>query len=256
MEVVRACGAVTIVALIIIHPALAASNEISAPNKIPRFYDFRTPIIKPSEHGNYNFTVKNRYDKKMENITIVIEIYMYATLDESKMIDKISHAPIIKEGNKQSYTTYKFDMPPNGTRVIGITIVTDKNTPQGTYFVRHSIEFEINGIKYIMKSRGFFSSDEWSAATTNPGNGSYGGINLTLLGVDGIVPDSSFSVKEPPPVWPLVLLVALAVFFGVLSFIFYAVEEEKGYSKIKKCFYYFSGKLKKAWRLKQKKLRK
>jgi hypothetical protein len=70
-----------------------------------------------------------------------------------------------------------------------------------------------------------------------------GGINITYLGVDGILVDTSFSVKKPMPMWPLALLIGLTILFLALAVVFYLVEEEKGHNKLKKVFYPKAGKV-------------
>jgi len=118
------------------------------------------------------------------------------------------------------------------------------------------MQFDYNGTHLLMKSRGYFTNKAWDNATTNVnGSRAVGGINLTMLAVDGILPDSSFSVKEPIPMWPLALLIGLTIFFGAMALMFYLVEE-KGHPKLKERFYKGSGKLKQARRLTEQELRK
>lgn len=236
-------------------PALSDEN-VSAPNKIPDLSNFRTPQIVPGESGSYEFTVRNRYNGTLLNASLTIEIYKWATLEEAKDIDKISNPPEIVEGLRQGYTAPTFHLAPNATFRIKITISTSKSTPQGTYFVRQMMQFDYNGTHLLMKSRGYFTGKEWDGATTNV-NGSrvVGGINLTMLGVDGILPDSSFSVKEPIPLWPLALLIGITILFGALALVFYLMEE-KGHPLLKKRFYKGAGKLKQARRLTKQELRK
>jgi len=237
-------------------PLCEGAENVSAPNKIPDLSSFKTPQIVPGSSGSYQFTVRNRYNGTLENASLTIEIYKWATLEEAKDITGISNPPEIPQGTAQGYTAPFFSLRPNETISIGITISTSKDTPQGTYFVRQMIQFAYNGMHLLMKSRGYFTNRLWENATTNVnGSQSVGGINLTMLGVDGILPDSSFSVKEPIPLWPLGLLIGLTVFFGVLALVFYMMEE-KGHPLLKKRFYKGAGKLKQAGRLTEQELRK
>jgi len=240
----------------VLFPCGEAAESVSAPNKIPDLSDFRTPQIVPGSSGTYQFTVRNRYNGTLENATLTIEIYKWATLEEAKDIVNISNPPEIPQGSAQGYTAPVFSLRPNETISIGISVSTQKETPQGTYFVRHMMQFSYGGVHLLMRSRGHFSNRLWEDATTNVnGSHSVGGINLTLLGVDGILPDSSFGVKEPIPLWPLALLIGLTVFFGALALVFYLIEE-KGHPSLKKRFYEGSGKLKQARRLTEQELRK
>jgi hypothetical protein len=251
----KAPAAVLLLVAVMAMPALADEN-LSAPNRIPDLSDFRTPQIVPGSSGTYEFSVRNRYNGTIENATLTVEIYKWATLEEAKDIGKVSSPPEMAEGVRQGYTAPAFSLGPNQTATFKMTVSTAKTTPQGTYFVRQRMDFDYNGIRLLMKSRGHFTDRQWDNATTNPnGTRAVGGINLTALAVDGILPDSSFSVKEPIPMWPLAVLVVLTVLFAALAVVFYLVEE-KGHPKLKERFYKGSGKLKQARRLSEQELRK
>jgi hypothetical protein len=251
----KAPAAAFLLVLLVAMPAAAGEN-LSAPNKIPDLSDFKTPQIVPGSSGGYQFTVRNRYNGTLDNASLTIEIYKWATLEDAKDIGKVSDPPQVSEGVGHGYTAPAFSLGPNQTNTVRITIGTSKSTPQGTYFVRQMMQFDYNGTHLLMKSRGYFTSRGWDNATTNAnGTRAVGGINLTMLAVDGILPDSSFSVKEPIPMWPLALLIGLTIFFGALALIFYLVEE-KGHPKLKERFYKGSGKLKQARRLTEQELRK
>ena len=248
--------AAAIVLLLLTSMPVAALEDLSAPNKIPDLSGFHTPQIVPGSSGSYGFTVRNRYNGTLVNASLTIEIYKWATLEDAKDIGNISDPPRISEGRGQSYTAAIFSLGPNQTASFKISIGTGKQTPQGTYFVKQMMNFSYNGSRLLMKSRGFFSGKEWDNATTDTnGSRAVGGINLTMLGVDGILPDSSFSVKEPIPMWPLAILIGLTVLFGALALVFYLMEE-KGHPLLKKRFYEGAGKLKQARRLTKQELRK
>jgi hypothetical protein len=113
---------------------------------------------------------------------------------------------------------------------------------QASYFVRFWLEFNgtVNGnaTRFRMASRGFFTDDQWARAT-NATNTSpctppscRGNVNFTILGVDGILPDSAFGVKEPIPRWPFYLLIALAGFFLLFAFLFWVGENPGTYPRV------------------------
>ena len=130
----------------------------------------------------------------------------------------------------------------NTTIFLEFNIVTKENTKEGTYFVRFAMDFEYNGTARSMQSRGHWNMELWEEATTNVTEGSPGNINLEVLGVDGIVPDSSFGVKKPIPKWPLYALITLTIVFAGLSVIFY-LEEEGNYPELNKWLQKQRGKL-------------
>ena len=130
----------------------------------------------------------------------------------------------------------------NETILLEFEIVSKEDTKEGTYFVRFSINFDYNSTSRIMQSRGHWSMEQWENATTNVTEGSPGNINLDVLGVDGIIPDSSFGVKKPIPQWPLYVLITLTIIFAGLSVIFY-LEEEGSYPELNKWLQKQRGKL-------------
>lgn len=205
---------------------------ISSPSNIPLFDSYKTPTIQPGNKGTLSFTITNRYENAMTNITLTIEIYKWATLEEAKTINKIKHPPVIRSvniANARINTTsveMHINMLPAGDNIsISIHIKTLPDTPEGVYFVRTMLVFNCKNITNItMKSVGYFPRDLWDQATSEPGS-----LNLTLLNVSGIVPDTSFSVKDPHPLWQtvaLATLITLIIVFLALAVIFYMIEEQ------------------------------
>jgi hypothetical protein len=198
-------------------------KEVSLPNKVPDFGDFSTPVIRPGETGEYGFTVTNRYDRPMVNVMLTIEFYMWATIEDSKPIKRIQGtAPKIVGEGSPGTTVDLGDIPVGGSEDIEIEITTSDDTDKGTYFVRHSIVFtygdEPNASRFRMDSRGYFTFEQWEGFD-------YTNLHYQLNGTAGIVPDSSFSVKDPVPLWPLATLITLCVLFGALAVVFYLAEE-------------------------------
>jgi hypothetical protein len=239
---------VFLVSLLLLSGSVGAQTveDISAPNKVPDMSYFKTrpDTIEPGASGKLNFTLTNRYEDAMENATLVVDIYKWATIDEAKEIKKIDRAPTFKEGQAQRYEISQGTMQPGVGYNMVITIQTKDDTPEGTYFVRTMMDFDYHGANRVMRSRGHFTNAQWEAATDEINlNQSVGGINITLLGVDGILVDTSFSVKKPMPMWPLAVLIGLTVLFAALAVVFYLVEEEKGHTKLKKAFFPQAGKV-------------
>jgi hypothetical protein len=223
-----------------------SKEDISAPNKVPDMSFFRTSpdTIEPGKDGKLNFTLTDRYNDPMKNITLTIEVYKWATIEEANNITNIHHPPTIKEGQAQKYELVMGQLSAGVGNNIQMTLQTSTDTPEGTYFVRTMMVFSYKNVNYTMKSRGYFSNVQWEAATDQVNlNQSVGGINITYLGVSGILVDTSFSVKKPMPMWPLALLIGLTVLFAVAAVILYLVEEEKGNIRLKKVFFPQAGKV-------------
>jgi hypothetical protein len=254
-----------IIAVVIFSLPLAQSEidmYISNPGKIPDFHNFSTPQLEPGQNGEFSLDILNRYNESLEEITIFAEIYHRADIDESESLDSIpsSERPyiqntiwssnIIEEDNQLKTTdlkiaTFEIDtIQSNETINLEFEIITNEDTKEGTYFVRFEMDFIHNGTERQMQSRGHWSMSEWEDATnkSNVPPGSPGNINLTILDVDGIIPDSSFGVKKPIPKWPLYGLISLTILFASLSVIFY-LEEEGNYPELNKWLQKQRGKL-------------
>jgi hypothetical protein len=110
----------------------------------------------------------------------------------------------------------------------------------------------------VMKSPGYFSEDVWNEATREPTSADLpyyrGEINITYLQaasgqVDGIIPDSSFALKEPIPMWPFYLLIALMVLSAFLALMFYLEENPGKWPWMEARWLGFRGRLAQTFRL-------
>jgi len=254
-----------IIAVVILSLPLAQSEidtYISNPGNIPDFHNFNTPQLEPGQSGDFSLEILNRYNESLEEIIIVAEIYHRADIDESESLETISRSerPYIQntiwtsnlfdeenilESVDTKEASFEIDLiQSNETITLEFEIKTNDDTKEGTYFVRFDMNFMHNGTERQMQSRGHWSMDVWEDATnrSNISPDSPGNINLTILDVDGIIPDSSFGVKKPIPKWPLYGLISLTIIFAGLSVVFY-LEEEGNYPELNKWLQKQRGKL-------------
>ncbi|MCK4456889.1 MAG: hypothetical protein KAW39_04035 [Thermoplasmata archaeon] len=244
----RLQAVVLLLSLILLLPYAAAADDPTRVDRVNKLMsNFSTPQLAPGESGTFAFDVVNTNENNMTNISLTMSIYMFATAEETKDVDDNWSTPLIRNTQEQRYTFPPFDLngtlAENNTERLSVTIDTSVHTvrggvfDQGTYFVRFRMEFdyvnESGPGSYLMASRGYFTDQMWEDATndTNVANcdpaDRKGDICLTYLGVDGIIPDSSFGVKEPMPMWPFYTFVVLAGFFLFLALMFH-LEENPG----------------------------
>ena len=182
--------------------------------------NFHTPTINPGESGKLSFTVENNYDAEMKNVFLTVEIYKYATEETLKNMNEISEPPVFVNGETKTIT-YNYNesesITAGSSTQISLIISTSKQTPQGTYLVRIKIEFNLNNIPYMMESTGYFSDEERMNYQLNEAH--------LPSGCSGIIPGTSFTVREPIPLWPLYVLIGAAVFFGALAVVFYMQDK-------------------------------
>ena len=253
--------------IIIIMMLPIAQSEIddyaSHPGNIPNFHNFETPQLEPGQNSFFSFEIQNRYVENITNVSINAEIYHRADIDESESLEKINSGkrPIIekncwnyKENDENCSDSLSPDkagfniemIAVNQTIQLKFDINTNDDTIEGTYFVRFSMNYQLNETDRTLQSRGFWDMEQWTNATTNLTDEYPGNINLDSLNVDGIIPDSSFGIKKPIPKWPLYILITLTVVFAGLSVVFY-LEEEETYPELNKWLQKMRGKFNQFW---------
>ena len=235
----------------------------SHPGNIPDFHSFKTPQLEPGDNGIFALKIQNRYINNITNVSINAEIYQRADLREFESINEVNSGkrPTITEkcwnykneekncSDSSNSKLANFNISSiltNQTVQVQFSINTNDNTEEGTYFVRFSMNFEFNETNRVLQSRGYWNIEQWTNATTNLSENYPGNINLDLLNVDGIIPDSSFGVKKPIPKWPLYILISLTILFAGLSVIFY-LEEEETYPELNKWLQKIRGKFNQFW---------
>ena len=205
---------------------IAMLSYVSSPAHVPNFDNFTTPVLEPGVSGIFNFTIENRYFNSMINCKLSIGIYMWATEEEAKKIWDIKNRPVIRESNDVNYTVSLGNIEPGDKIPVAFYIKSFPDTPDGVYFVRFSLVFTYNGTTYKMWSPGYFPREVWDNATKNHT------LDLDYLSsylgdrVDGIIPDSSFSVKSNL-ILILYVLGGLSAVVGIAAFYSYFHEEGK-----------------------------
>ncbi|UCE91018.1 MAG: hypothetical protein JSV90_06225 [Methanobacteriota archaeon] len=237
------------------------SADIASPGS-PRyannmFSDFVTPTIAPGDSLTFEFNLTNPYDDpsaEMHNVTVTVGIYRYATQEEVRDVDDdFDNPPLFDNGSPERVVELEA-LELGETERIALDISTKRSTPHGsyfmqsTYFVRLSLEFnfEANNTTVALKSKGFFTDEQWSEMVSFSPEDSI--VNVTYmneLGVDGLIPDSSFGLKIPIPRWPLALLVAGCGGTAFLALYYFVLDNPGRYPGLEKRFYQLRGKLSK-----------
>lgn len=227
----------------------SADPYISNPGNIPFFDNFDTPQLRPDESGGFGFSIENRYLEYMTNVTLTAGIYAVASPYFYKEIEDVKSPPKINDQGIES--DFFLGIIENETTVnVTFNIKSFSDTTQGTYFMKFQLIFIYNNTEYIMKSRGYFNDTHWDSATSNATDDDPGEVDITKLDVDGIIPDSSFKVLEPIPIWPLyVCIIPLAVMLSILAILFYVQEQYNMFPWLDQGLKYWTGKFHQSWRL-------
>ena len=222
------------------------------------FRNFSAKTIYPGDMGNLTFFLHNPYNRSMYNISLIAEIYAYATLETYSKVDyNFSSPPEITEGDGLRYFhTIKAPLLPDAKLPFYLHIDTSDSTPEGVYYVRFCLEFDYSNSTnnplrhFVMRSMSFFSKEQWDYATIKPTNETIQyyrhGINMTYLNqimpVDAIIPFTSFSVHRGIPLWPLFLLIGLAGGFAILAYMYYMNDNYGKYEWLDKKTRQIAGK--------------
>ena len=265
-----------LVILTFLAPNVEGASSLADPSDVNLIISIiKTPQLAPGDRGTVELTLFNPYVNDMTNVSLTASIYLYVSWDEEVPMDSgwDWDEPYFEEDGKGIRDhTWSFPALEPGVldqQNISATLVTSLDAPhggilnQGSYFVRFELEFDYvhpsNGTSEhaLMRSRGFFTSEEWEFATqdpTIPGDPNYlGGLNLTHLGVSGILPDTSFGVLEPFPALVFYALVVAAVVAVVFALLFYLEENPDKWPGLANPWIRFRSSRKQSKRISQKK---
>ena len=234
----------------------AAAEDFTAVGKVNRLLSVtESPQLAPGERGTFRFILNSTYTEAISNVTLRVEVYQYATIDESVPVDANWSYPFprISESGARSHA-WPWPRIEAGEKIpLSFDVETSVDMPHGSvfsqssYFLRFRIDFEgnVSGSpqRFLFASRGYFTEVAWASATnetnTDPCTPPWcrGNLNLTYLQldggpIDGLLPDSSFGVKEPIPTWPFYALVAATALFLVLAFLFWVDENPASFPRI------------------------
>lgn len=236
-------------------PARAAEDfgAVSVVNKLVNVT--ATPQLAPGESGDFDFQFRSTYPAGMTmyNVSLNVSIYRYATVDTSVPVDSTWTYPFpqIAQTRGREWWWNATSFAPGSAVNLSFTVETSSDSNQmpygsvfspASYFLRMWLEFDglVNGTSrhFRMASPGYFTKTQWDLAQNdtyrtpcNPPS-CRGDLNLTFLGVDGVLSDSSFGVQDPIPRWPFYLLIGLAAFFTVLAFLFWVEENPGTYPRV------------------------
>lgn len=194
--------------------------------------EFRTPQISPGSEGHFSFLLTNPFDIEIVNISVLAEPYLFVHQDGTVEWEGLTHLPIMKGSSSDSGTVNVSRLLPNEYQTVSWQIATFPDTPhdswpsQPIYLVRILIAFNDGTTNVSYASRGFFSDDEWTKLRST-GDLSVGGVNLTYLlslGYNGIIPETSFEVKGDIPLWPVLVMAAIAILCFVYGVHLYSIR--------------------------------
>lgn len=213
-------------------------NDVNNVNKVIAIRE--TPTIAIGGTGVLRMEINNPFESEMRNISLFVEPYVLICNTGMVVIDNITNGPVI-QNNTHNFNIVRIDaLPEKDNITINWTISTASKTAAGDFFskgiylVRIKISFDIEEVTVAYCSRGFFLDSDWNEIVKRS-NSSFPIINLEYLkslGYDGIIPETSFIVYEEFPVWPLLIVSAIAIASTILGFNYYIKENPEIVPKI------------------------
>jgi hypothetical protein len=230
-------------------------DTIEHPTRVPAFSFISLGNgIEPGGSGVYGFSLTNRYNSSIDNVSLTVDIYRFATVEVELDTSALSFPPTFAAGGGfVAHMTFP-TIAPNGSVTVRLQVDAPRQAPEGVYFTRHLLEFDYANVTeppavtaqtghFVMKSRGYFNASQFASINYSDLHNS-----LAALNISGVVPDSSFSVKPPAPLWPLAALVVLTAVSGTMAFVYYLVDQHPGkHRKLERRLLRLEGKLR-VWR--------
>ncbi|MCI4335311.1 MAG: hypothetical protein L3K04_06795 [Thermoplasmata archaeon] len=179
------------------------------------------PAATPGSSSKLAYVVTDPFGSALSNLSLVFALYAFNPSPGTGATSLPLGAPqfVGASGAASSLTLRGPDLVSGATWYTPVELSVPSGAPLGTYAVRDSLVFTMNGSAFQFESRGFFGASQWASATVLP-NGSPT-LNLSRLGVSGVLPETGLLVSDSAPVtFTLDLLLAAAlVFAGVGAYL-------------------------------------
>ncbi len=187
-------------------PGAAGKGYPPLPLALDRAFlgNLSSPTFGPGSSGSISFTVEDPLPSALQAVVVSFGVYAFNGFPgNATAFVPVAGAPVLttptSSGPTASVSVGAIAPGPTGTYRGSVGVVTSASTPSGAFAVRTSVNFSLasNGTGYRLASRGWFNATTWAAATELP-NGSTT-LNLSVLGVSGIVPETTVYVANSAP---------------------------------------------------------
>lgn len=183
------------------------------------------PSLAPGTSGSVGFTVVDPLAGAIEGVVLTLQVYAFNGFPgNATSFVPLASAPILTTPvtSGPSANVSVGSLASGGVYRGSVGVTTSSSTPEGTYAVRTALSFTLvaNSTVYRLESRGWFNDSTWRLATELP-NGSVT-LNLSLLGVSGVTPETAILVSSSDWDWVLGgVLVAAIVLAGAAAWVYF-----------------------------------
>lgn len=166
------------------------------------------PVANPGSSVTMSATLTDPLNATITSLNLTFELYAFNAYPGNSTAPLPSpDAPVFStpSGQRIAISFEVASLSPGATNLVRAALSVGAAVAPGDYAIRTHLTFTQNLTSYFLESRGYFSYDQWTNATAGPNGTST--LNLTRLGVSGVIPETALSVQSNP--YPIVLGVLL-----------------------------------------------
>lgn len=211
--------------LLVLTPTATASSYPPLPLADDRGFlgNLSVPSFTPGASGSLTFTVGDPLSVPMTSTELTLQVYAFNGFPGNATADlPVAGAPVLSNatGSGAEVQVPVGTLEGGGVTHGSVVVTTSDSTPSGTFAIRASLSFVANSTSYLLESRGWFTTSAWAAAT-QLSNGS-ATLNLTQLGVSGVLPETAVLVEESTFGWLLGgVLIGAFVLAGLGAWVYF-----------------------------------
>ncbi|MFZ0892272.1 MAG: hypothetical protein WB778_07290 [Thermoplasmata archaeon] len=179
--------------------------------------EINAPTLPPGTSGTISFVMENALTATVTSGIVNVSLYAFNAYpgNATARLPGDGETPTFSNGASSLSLVLPTPWAAAARLPETLTVQVPSAAPQGDFAFRISLFLVGNGTAYLLESRGFFSNAAWANATTAPGGGAT--LNLSALGVSGVLPESAVLVRTNPFVVPLYVIFAIALVLAGLG---------------------------------------
>ncbi len=187
--------------------------------------------LSPGGSGRITFSVGDPIpNEALDAVTLTLQVYAFNAFpgNATSSVDVASAPILVTATTSGPMANVTFASVPSSTTTTGsVSVQSSASTPSGTFAVRTALRFTAGGTAYLLESRGWFTAAQWAAATSGPGGAV--DLNVSALGVSGVLPETSVLVSSSSLTTTLyVVLAAGLVLVGVGAWLYFRPKSSSG----------------------------
>jgi len=173
------------------------------------------PTLAAGATGPLTFTLGNPLGQTISEVNLTLGFYEFNAYpgNATGPIPPGSSPSLVTSNASAPVVTVPFaPISPREVLHVALQAVVPPGAPDGLYAIRTALAFNESGQVYRLESRGHFTDQQWANATS--ASGGYSTLNVSRLGVSGVLPETAVIVRSTTPSIVLPVLIAASVLFA------------------------------------------